>query len=104
MYYSYTGKYRSSDLVDKDEARMHAKYNTYMSKNGQDLEDLNPTYDEMKSELRIGLFADSVNKLNDATAVFFFINKEDINQFKKYSMEETAKYYKNKGFSCNTVK
>ena len=40
MYYSYNGTYRSSDVVHEDEIKFHAKYNTYMGENGQNIDDL----------------------------------------------------------------
>ncbi len=104
LYYSYDGVYRSYDVMKQDDGVFQAKYNNYMNENGQKPEELSVAYDEMNTKLHIGIYADNVSKLNEATAVFFFINKEDVNQFKKYSLEEVSKYYKNKGFSCNTVK
>ena len=104
IYYSYNGVYRSSDVVHKDEVRLHAKYNTYMGENGQSIEDLEPSYDEMKNKLHIGLYADSYDRVNEVTSVFFFINKEYISMVKKYSMEDLKKYYENKSFSCKIVK
>ena len=104
MYYSYNGTYRSSDVVHEDEVRLHAKYNTYMGENGQKIEDLNPAYDETNNKLHIGLYADSYDKINEATSVFFFINKDDINNVKKYSMDNMKKYYESKSFSCEIIK
>ena len=104
LHYSYDGVYRSYDVMKQDDGVFQAKYNNYMSENGRKSEDLSVAYDEMNTKLHIGVYADSVDKLNEVTAVFFFVSKEDVNQFKKYSMEEVSKYYKNKGFSCNIVK
>ena len=104
MYYSYNGTYRSSDVVHEDEVRLHAKYNTYMGENGQKIEDLNPAYDEMNNKLHIGFYTDNFDKINEATSVFFFINKDDISKVKKYSIEEMKKYYESKGFSCEIIK
>ena len=88
LYYSYNGVYRSSDVVSSDEVKLHAKYNTYMGENGQKIEDLNPSYDEMKTKLHIGLYVDSYDMINEVTSLFFFINKDDIGKVKKYSMEK----------------
>ena len=104
LYYSYDGVYRSHDVVKQDDGAFQAKYNYYMSENGKKSDDLSVTYDEMNTKLHIGIYADGADKLNETTAVFFFINKDDVNQFKKYSLEEVSKYYKDKGFSCNIVK
>lgn len=104
LYYSYNGVYRSSDVTHGDEVKLHAKYNKYMGENGQRIEDLNPSYDEMKTKLHIGLYVDSYDMINEVTSLFFFINKDDISKVKKYSMEEMKKYYEDKSFSCKIVK
>ena len=104
IYYSYNGVYRSSDVAHEDEVRLHAKYNKYMGENGQKIEDLEPSYDEMKNKLHIGLYADSYDRINEVTSVLFFIDKENINKIKKYSMEDLKNYYDDKSFSCKLVK
>ena len=104
MYYSYNGTYRSSDVVHEDEIKFHAKYNTYMGENGQNIDDLNPAYDETNNKLHIGLYADSYDRVNGVTSVFFFINNDDVSKVRNYSMEDMKKYYESKSFSCKIVK
>lgn len=104
LYYSYNGTYRSNEVMKQDDGVFQAKYNYYMNEQGQKSDDLSVAYDEMNNKLHIGVYADSPNKINEATSVFFFIGKDDVAKVKKYSMEEMEKYYENKGFSCNVVK
>ena len=104
LYYSYKGTYRSNDVLKQDDGVFQAKYNNYMSEHGQNSVDLSPVYDEMNNKLHIALYADSLDKINEATSVFFFINGNEVNQFKKYTMDDMKKYYEDKSFSCKIVK
>ena len=104
LYYSYDGIYRSYDVMRQDDGKFQAKYNNYMGENGQKLEDLIPVYDELNNKLHIALYADSLDKINEVTSVFFFIDKNEVNQFKKYTIDETKKFYEDKSFSCKIVK
>lgn len=104
VFYSYTGVYRSNEVAEEDETRLHAKYNIYMGENNVQQESLSPNYSTAKNDLKISLYVDDLNKINETTAVFFFIDKEEINDFKRSSMDELAAFYKEKGFSCKTHK
>ena len=103
VFYRYNGAYNSNDAAKKDEATLHAKYNIYMGENEISQESLAPTYSTVNTKLDISLYMEEDKKLNPATAVFFFIDKEKLMDYKKFSVNEMKDYYENKNFVCQII-
>ena len=101
LFYAYEGVYRSNDLAVSDETRLHAKYNIYMGEHGRLLNDLAPSYSIVGNKLQITLYVDKVEKIDTVTAGFFFVDKDEISNFKRLSVIEVENFYENKGFSCD---
>ncbi|MBR3236108.1 hypothetical protein IKF92_00275 [Candidatus Saccharibacteria bacterium] len=104
IYYSYEGVYRATEVADEDEVRMHADYNIYMGDNNLSDNLLSPSYSVAKNKLHMTLIADDKSDLNQVTAVFFYVEKDDLEKFKNFSMGEMRKYYESKDFSCGETK
>ena len=104
MYYSFKGVYRSDEVANEDEYRMHAKYNIYMGENNIEQESLSPNYSVVDSKFQLSLYVDSYDKINNVTAVFFFIDKEDIPKFNTYSLDTLKSYYEKQDFECEIIK
>lgn len=102
LYYSYEGVYRSTEAAEEDDI-MHAEYNIYMGDNSVSQDSLSPTFSVTKNRYHLTLIVDSENDFNRVTAVFFYVDDEDVERFKKYNLEEMEKYYESKDFSCSIV-
>ena len=100
IYYSYEGTYRSNDVALQDETNLHIRYDEHMGGYGILNSTLSPTYSTVKTKTQINLFAKSRDTIKKGTAVFFFINDDDIESFLDYSRDQAADYYSKKGFSC----
>ncbi len=103
LYYSYEGVYRSTEEAEKDRS-MHADYNIYMGDNNMPLDTLAPNYSAANNRFHLTLYTDDKNDFNLVTAVFFYVDEEDVEKFKKFSLDEMKKYYETKDFSCSIVK
>ena len=104
IYYSYYGVYRSEDVANADDTHLHAKYNIYMGENGVEQGSLNPNYSVVKTKYHISLYVDDYDKINPVTAKFFFIDKEDIEEFNSYPIDTLKSYYEKKNFKCEVIK
>lgn len=104
MYYSYEGVYRFTEVADRDEVKMHADYNIYMSENSLSQKSLSPAYSVTKDKFHLTLYAEDRNDFNLVTAVFFYVDDEDVEKFKKFSLDEMEEYYETKDFNCSVVK
>lgn len=100
MSYEYRGEYGSWGAADVDEGIMHAKYNTYMGDHNISSSVLAPLFQNVDGELKISLYLDSYEMMNTTIAPFFYIGNGLVDTIGKSSVEETKKYYENKGFSC----
>ena len=47
---------------------------------------------------------DDYDKINPVTAKFFFIDKEDIEEFNSYPIDTLKSYYEKKNFKCEVIK
>ena len=103
LYYSYEGTYRSEDVAKGDES-MHADYNIYMGDNSLSQDSLSPSYSTVKNKYHLTLFADEEDDFNKVTAVFFYVDDEDVEKFKKYDIDGMKEYYEAKDFKCAVVK
>lgn len=104
IFYAYNGAYRSTEVAQEDEARLHAKYNIYMGENDISQEDLSPSYAVTSSKLHLTLYVEDYNKINLVTSVFFFIDEDEINKYKNYSIDEMKSFYEEKNFKCQINK
>ncbi len=102
IFYSFTGEYDSHEDVVKDENTLHARYNEFMGENNMSLEFLSPSYSILEKKFILNLFNEDYNNLGNLTSSFFFINKDDLSSFSKYSVEQAKSYYEKKGFTCKT--
>ncbi len=102
LYYSYEGVYRSTEVAEEE--TMHTEYNLYMGDNNMPLETLSPTYSAANNRFHLTLYTDDKSDFNLVTAAFFYVDKEDVEKFKKFSLDEMKKYYETKDFSCSVVK
>lgn len=99
IFYSYTGEYQSEETAKKVNDIMHADYNTYMGRSGAYQESLLPTFAYIGSMERIDL-SSGIGELNTVTARLFFLDGEEIDNIKEYSISEWKEFYEDKGFSC----
>lgn len=100
LFYNYKGTYRSAEVADDDEAVLHAKYNVYMGENHLLQESLSPSYSVVDSKFGLTLYVDDYSKINSATAVLFFIDKDKIAEFQDYSIDQMKTFYEKQSFQC----
>ena len=103
LYYSYEGSYRSTEIA-KEDTIMHTEYDIYMGENNLPLNTLSPSYSVTKDKFHLTLIADDEGDFNRVTAVFFYVDDEDVERFKNFSMSEMKSYYEAKDFKCSEVK
>lgn len=94
--YTYEADYGSPEAATKAEAQLHADYNIFMGKNG---DDFTAQFMPMGDELKISVFAETKN-LGSLTSRVFFINTEEFEELKDYDVQDLAKIFQRKGFSC----
>ena len=63
-----------------------------------------PAYSVTKDKFHLTLYTEDRNDFNLVTAVFFYVDDEDVEKFKKFSLDEMKEYYETKDFSCGVVK
>ncbi|MBR2994327.1 hypothetical protein IKF32_00180 [Candidatus Saccharibacteria bacterium] len=100
MYYSYEGTYRSNDVALQEETNFHIKYDEHMGSYGLVNSILTPTYSTAKTKMQINLYAKNRDVINKGTAVFFFVDEDDVESFHDFSRDDLANYYSKKSFSC----
>ena len=100
MSYEFRGVYDSQDAARSDDGSLHAKYNNYMGEHGILNSVLTPIFQSLDGELKISLYLGEYDKMNSAFAPLFYIGNGLIDTIGKNSVQETKKYYENKGFSC----
>ena len=99
LSYSLEGKFSSDETAEYVEADLHADYNIYMGKNNLSQSMLNPSFSAVENRVKVSLLTDAKNLTNN-TIVFFFLNMDEFQTVRRYSMRDLAKLYENKGFSC----
>lgn len=100
MSYEFRGKYDSWKSADDDEGILHAKYNNYMGGHNLKIGMLNPVFQNVDGELQIRLYLDNYKNMNSVIGKLFYIGDGSVGVISKNKVEETKKYYENKGFSC----
>ena len=103
MYYTFSGVYRSEEVAEAEDVLVHSKYYGYMGENGFDVGYLNPSFSVVKSKYYFRLYVDDYDRINEVTRVFFFIDKEDLDEFNSYSLDTLESYYEKKNFRCDIV-
>lgn len=101
--YEYSGSFSSEDTAKNAEAELMAKYNTYMTEHELSIRYLDSVIMANKTKLRVSLYGER-DKLNHATAGFFFLSEEEVDKISKYSAKELGDLYAKKGFSCEYSK
>lgn len=100
IFYSFEGVYRSEGDAEQDNAVLHARYNKHMSEYGIYPEVLTPTFSTVNTKLTINLYAKNRDVITRGIGTLFFIDDDNLESFLKYSRDQVADYYKDKGFSC----
>lgn len=100
FFYSFKGVYSSNADASADETNLHAKYNIYMGDNNTSQEILSPSYSIIGNKFHLNLFADGDNDINEVTAVFFFLENNELDMIKNYSIIDLKKLYEDKGLEC----
>lgn len=100
IFYFFEGVYNSYEVAEHDNAALHARYNKHMSGNGLEQESLTPTFSTVETKMRINLYAKNREMINRATAVLFFINSDDLEDYLDYSRDQVMEYYQKQGFLC----
>ena len=97
--YIYEGTYSSTSAAESASATLHADYNIYMGGKKANPESLNPNFSDVKSKLKITLYADK-KKIDEVTAKLFFLNENEARDIDTYTAEKLEELYEGKGFSC----
>jgi hypothetical protein len=100
IFYSYTGQYESADDAKTKASALLANYNIYLGKHNISLDTINSSIDSVDSTVRIDLYTNS-NSINVYTGKLFLLSSSEFNSAKSADQTMFAKYYKNKGLTCN---
>ena len=101
--YDFNGLYGSNNIAESIEATIHADYNIYMGEKGLSASLLGPSFSVSGNNVKVSLYTD-VGKLINTTIPFFFLDMNDFQKIKSYSVDELAKIYEDKGFHCTILK
>ena len=99
VFYSYSGSFAGKSQAESVNGVMHAKYDIYFGENNASRSVFNSIFSNVGNEVRINIFGE-YDSINPVTAVFFFLDGEDIDSEKDYTMSELGEFYIGKGFSC----
>ena len=99
VFYSYRGDFASEGQAESVSATMHAKYDIYFGENNASRSVFTSTFANVANEVRINIYG-GYDSLSDATAVFFFLDRDEIESEKEYSMDKLGEFYAKKGFKC----
>lgn len=103
IFYNFSDTYVDSDVASAVESKAHADYNIYMSERGVSTGAINATFSAAEKDVRISLYT-NIKSLINATTGLYFLDMGDFQKIRSYSVEEFAKLYENKGFSCRISK
>lgn len=99
LFYSYRGDFASEGQAESVSATMHAKYDIYFGENNASRSVFTSTFANVANEVRVNIYG-RYDSLDDITAVFFFLNRDEIEVEKAYTLEELGEFYTKKGFEC----
>ncbi len=100
FFYMYDGKFKDETEAEYGSTDMHIKYDRYLGANKYDSSSkVSATFNHPGTGVRIDVYT-GAEGINPATAAFFFLDKDNLNELMKKGGEELKSYYKKKGFDC----
>lgn len=99
MSYNYDGVYETNERAEYAAAKFRVDYDTFMGKKSLEPSILDSKFAAVDNKARVSLFADR-DKLNNNTVGFFFLDMDEFQKIKSYSIENLADIYRKKGFDC----
>ncbi len=101
VFYMYEGKLKDADSAKASVVSMDLKLGSYLHEKGHDSpRKIESTFNHIKNEVRIDLYADR-DGLNKDTATLFFLGGEEIDKLLVAGHNELRDYYVGKGFICD---
>ena len=101
FFYMYTGKFKDEAEAEDYSTKVHADYDTYLAKNKYSSSyKVDATFSHPGTSVRVDMYT-GADGINPDTAIFFFLEKDKLDELMKMDGKELKKYYMDKKFKCD---